>query len=281
MSGATVTSLPLKKNTALAERVTMTPGWATDLLKMNRVNRPLNEQHVKRLANQITTGKWRFNGDSIKIAETDDVLDGQHRLNAIILANKPVETLMIYGIEREAFSTIDTLRKPRSASDILALNGATRYRNIAASALQWLIRWQRGCIESYLAPQNRVENSDVEDAFAAHPSIVLAAEQAMRVNKLANASIVAFFYYVLTNRNPRLADRMIETLHDPSGVAITDPFYNLRVYFTTNKLKPKSPIVTIALMIKAANAAAKGKRIETLSWKHQGKVVEAFPTLEV
>lgn len=281
MSGATVTSLPLKKNAALAERVMMTPAWATDLLNMNRLNRPLNDQHVKRLANQILTGKWRFNGDSIKIAETDDVLDGQHRLNAIILANKSVEMLMIYGIEREAFSTIDTLRKPRSASDVLALGGATRYRNIAASALQWLIRWQRGCIEDFRAPQNRVENSDVEAAFAAHPSIVGAAEQAMRVNKLANASIVAFFYYVLTNRNPRLADRMIETLHDPSGVAISDPFYNLRVYFATNKLKTKSPIVTIALMIKAANAAAKGKKMETLSWKHQGKVVEVFPKLDV
>ncbi len=94
--------------------ITLTPEMAMSLLEANQNNRPLNHQHVDRIANQITKGKWKFNGDTIKLATNRDVLDGQHRLWAVVEAKQPIETAIIYDIEPEAFATIDTLRKPRS-----------------------------------------------------------------------------------------------------------------------------------------------------------------------
>src|SRR5216683_3522813 len=135
MSGATVTKLPRKSETP--QIVTITPEMAMNLLEHNTLNRPLNDQHVQRISRQIIDGKWRFNGDTIKIADTNDVLDGQHRLWAVIEAKKPIETIIVYGIARDAFATIDTLRKPRSFADVVALNGTARHRNYVASALTW------------------------------------------------------------------------------------------------------------------------------------------------
>lgn len=112
--------LPARKQ---PEIVTITPADAMALLEMNGTNRPLNEQHVKRIARQISDGKWKFNGDTIKIATTKNILDGQHRLWAIIEAKTAIETIVVRDIEEDAFATIDTLRKPRSGSDILALLG--------------------------------------------------------------------------------------------------------------------------------------------------------------
>lgn len=276
-----VTKLKTAKPAHRLETVVLTPEKATELLEHNGLNRPLGDQHVKRIAAQIVAGKWRFNGDTIKVADTGDVLDGQHRLWAIIEAKKPVETIVVYGIERDAFATIDTLRKPRSGGDVIALAGNSRHRNIIAGALTWLIRWQRKVLVEYKAPQNRIENSDIEVAFAENPGMVRAVETAQRLRGLANPSIMAFFYYVLTNRDAELADRMIATLENPAGVSLNDPFFRLRTYFTADHHNKKDALVTIAVAIKAANAAHQDEKVKVLSWRNQGKSPEDFPALKV
>lgn len=280
MDGAKAVAMKSKQPRSMST-IQLTPQRAAELLEHNKVNRPISDSHVSRLERQITQGKWRFNGDTIKISEDGDVLDGQHRLWAVMGAKKPIETIVVNGIAREAFATIDTLRKPRSGADVLALSGAERYRNITASALQWLIRYQRGAISSFRDPKNRVENSDIEESYAAHPGIARAVERCMGLRSMVNPAIIAFLYYVLTNKNEYLAERMVETLENPAGVPVSDPFFRLRSYLTMAKHKQRIPIVTIALAIKSINAAYKDEKIQTLSWRNQGTKPEAFPALLV
>lgn len=259
----------------------MTPEEATRLLDHNTLNRPLSDQHVRRIASQILSGKWRFNGDTIKISDDGQVLDGQHRLWAVVESKVSIETILVKGIAREAFATIDTLRKPRSGADVLALNGATKHRAMTSAALQWLARWQRGSIENYKAPVNRIENSDIEMLYENNPGIERAIQRVLHLRGLANPSLVGFFYYVLANRNPELAERMAFTLENPAGISITDPFFRMRMYFASDRPHRKDPIVTIALMVKAANAAYQGRDIKGLTWQGQGDRPEPFPKLEV
>jgi len=263
------------------KKVLLTPEEAVRLLEHNTLNRPLNDQHVKRLASQIIDGKWRFNGDTIKFSANGEILDGQHRLWAVVEAKMPIETIIVKGVEKDAFATIDTLRKPRNGADILALNGATKHRAITSAALQWLLRWQRGTLEKYQAPINRIENSDIEMAYENNPGIERAVGRVMQLRGLANPSLVGFFYYILTNRSPELAERMVFTLENPAGVTINDPFFRLRMYFSSDKIKRKEPVVTIALMIKAANAAYHNTEVKMLNWRNQGDRPEPFPKLEV
>jgi len=260
--------------------VTLTPKMAMQLLEANSHNRPIRDHHVKRIARQITNGGWKFNGDTIKVAENGDVLDGQHRCWAVIESKTPVETIIVYGIKRDAFATIDTIRSMRSGADTLALNGVSRYRNAIASALTWLIRWQYGTVADYRAPQNKVENADIEEAFGHHPGMAEAVERCKVLRRLVNPSLVAFFYYVLANRDEEIAERMIETLVNPSRTPINDPFFRLRAYFTADHHERKDPLVTIAFMVKAANAAHAGKSIQVLNWKRSGRRTEPFPTLD-
>jgi len=254
---------------------------ATELLEMNGENRPLSQAHVERIASQILQGKWRYNGDTIKISKTGDVLDGQHRLWAIIETKIAVDTAIAWGIDRDAFATIDTIRKARSFGDTVALNGAPRYRNVIGSALAWLIRWQRGVVEQYKAPVNRVENSDIERAFADNPGITLAVEKATQLRTVANPSILAFLYYLAVSRNESLAERFFSTLSDPAGIGVNDPFFRLRAYFTSEHHKRKDALMTIALAIKAMNAANTGTKMQNLAWRQQGRAPEPFPKLEI
>lgn len=280
MDGAKVMALKGKKARGM-EIIVLTPARAAELLEHNKVNRPIRDSHVARLERQIVQGKWRFNGDTIKISDDGDVLDGQHRLWAVMGAKKPIETIVVEGIARDAFATIDTLSQARTGGDVLALNGASRYRNIAASALQWLIRYQRGAIDTFRDPKNRVENSDIEESFEAHPGIMQAVERCACLRSMINPAIIAFLYYILTNKNEALAERMVSTLEDPAGVSVSDPFFRFRSYLTAARTKQRIPVVTIALAIKSINAAYHGEKIQTLSWRNQGTKPEAFPRLEV
>lgn len=279
MMPATVAKLPLKVESGA--RVRVTPEMAMRLLEANKLNRPLATGHAERIASQILDGKWRFNGDTIKISEQGDVLDGQHRLWAIIESKTPVDTIIVYGIERDAFATIDTIRKPRSLGDTVALSGNARYRSSIGAALAWLVRWQRGCLETYKAPKNRIENSDVESALAENPGIVRAVERAHGVRSVANPGLIGFLFYLVTNRDEALAERMMETLIDPAGVSVNDPFYRLRHYFISDHHKKKEALMSIAVAVKAINAASAGKKVQVLNWRHQGKSPESFPVLEL
>ena len=265
-----------------AERVLLSPELAMELLEHNKHNRPVRDQHVKRIADQIITGKWKFNGDTIRISKDGGVLDGQHRLWAIIEAKIAVDTVIIRGIERDAFATIDTIRAPRNGGDTLSLLGVTRHRSIVAGALAWYIRHKRGVLDSYRAPQNRVENSDVEATFQTNRNIVKAVEQAMRIRRLANPSIMGFVYYVAANRNPALALRMMAVLENPAGVSVNDAFFLLRSHFTSGyDPKKRDPVQSIALAFKALNAAHNGLELKQLKWQSQGQTAEDFPRLSI
>ena len=269
----------LNRDGAPAVRVVITPEIACELLEANRFNRPLSQLLVNRIAAQIRAGKWRYNGDTIKVSTTLDVLDGQHRLWAITEAKRPVETLVVFGIDREAFDTIDTLRKYRGAADTVALEGAVRHRAIVAAALGWLIRYERNVLEAYKQPGNRVENSDVKEAYRANPRITVAAERCSSLRRLVNAGVMTFFYYVLSTQNAALAEEMVDVLTDPKRLAVDHPYYLLRDYLLSDQAK--EAVKTIALMIKASNAAYRGTRPSTLTWRPGGKNPEKFPDLDV
>lgn len=276
-----MSGLPRKTIRDGVEKVLLTPEMATDLLEHNKLNRPLRQHHVNRIVEQILSGKWRFNGDTIKIADTGDVLDGQHRLWAVIEAKRPVETYVVRGIAAEAFSTIDTLRATRTGSDVLALAGAERYRSIASVALQWLVRYQRNILERWRDPANRIENSDIEAAFRDNPNIMQAAEKCAPLRGVATPSTMAFLFYIIASRNEDLAERMVQTLINPAGVPMDDPFFRLRSYFVGQQGRIKDPLLGIALTIKATNAAYKGDHVKALSWRSQGDNPERFPRLEI
>lgn len=104
---------------------TVNADMAKALLEMNTTNRPLSQGQVKLYANEMLRGKWKLNGEAL-IFGTDDegndsIISGQHRLHALILANKlyaanPSEyenatleltTVIIFGVAIETADSVD------------------------------------------------------------------------------------------------------------------------------------------------------------------------------
>jgi hypothetical protein len=68
----------------------VTPEKALEYLERNRINRPLSELDVARLAWDIRTGAFVTTGQGIEFDVNGDLVDGQHRLNAIVRAGQGV-----------------------------------------------------------------------------------------------------------------------------------------------------------------------------------------------
>lgn len=264
-----------------AVRIVLTPEIALEMLEANKLNRPLQQGLVNRIADQIRRDRWKYNGDTIKISDTFDVLDGQHRLWAVAESKRSVETLVVFGISREAFDTIDTIRKYRNAADTVALEGVTRHRATIATALNWLIRYERGVLETYKQPANRIENSDIKQAVRDNPNIGAAAERVGPLRRIINSGLVTFFYYVLSSQNTALAEDLVEVLLDPGRTPLNHPYYLLRTYLVSEQTR-KDAVRTIALMIKTSNATYRGAKLTNLPvYQPQGRNPERFPVLDV
>ena len=108
----------------------VTPSMAQTLLKTNTSNRSVRKNRVKNYATQMRRGQWQLTGDPIRISSTGRLLDGQHRLLAIIESDTAIETIVIEGLADATFTVIDS-GLARTPSDALAFAGVGSAAHIA------------------------------------------------------------------------------------------------------------------------------------------------------
>lgn len=109
-----------------ARMLTITPDLADYILQKNMNNRSISNPSVKKMAGDIKNGDWQENGQSIIIDTEGNLNDGQHRLNAVMLAGKSIKTLVCFGVDRDTRLTVDVGKK-RSVSDYLTMNSGIKY----------------------------------------------------------------------------------------------------------------------------------------------------------
>ena len=113
--------------------VNITPKRASELLAKNTNNRHLSEKKVNEHAAAMSSGAWVFNGDAIRISKSGRLLDGQHRLSAIVKSGTTQQFVLVEGLPDDVFTTIDTGRR-RSASDVVGIAGIKNANCVAAAA---------------------------------------------------------------------------------------------------------------------------------------------------
>jgi hypothetical protein len=85
----------------------ITPQRATEYLAKNSGNRGLRPSHVDYLAEQIASGHWQVSPQGIAFSDTGRLLDGQHRLAAIVQSGISVEMRVTTGCHEDTFKVLD------------------------------------------------------------------------------------------------------------------------------------------------------------------------------
>ena len=95
-------------NQLISRVETVTPVLAEEYLKANKNNRQLRKNIVAYYAKQMREGQWMLNGEGIIFNEQGALVDGQHRLAAVIESGMNVNMLVVRNADKDSFATIDS-----------------------------------------------------------------------------------------------------------------------------------------------------------------------------
>ena len=90
-----------------AYTVDVTPQLAKSWIDENQSNRSVSETHVQKLASYMESGLWQPSHNGIAFAENGALIDGMHRLHAIIRSGKTVPMLVVVNEPLENTDVID------------------------------------------------------------------------------------------------------------------------------------------------------------------------------
>lgn len=105
-----------------AKVVEITPAKAKKYLGDMVNNRRLRAKHVAFLKQQMMSGDWILTNNAIAFNTEGQLMDGQHRLQAVLDSGKAFDFIVVSGLDEKAFDVIDT-GKVRTAPDILSIEG--------------------------------------------------------------------------------------------------------------------------------------------------------------
>jgi len=225
---------------------------------------------VKQYAAAMTAGVWKLNGETIKFNCNGQLIDGQHRLNAIVLAGKTVQTYVLYGLPADAFDTIDG-GKPRSNGDRLARRNEKHYQLVAAVAARvW--NWEQGDRIGKGSPR-----VDVMDDILKRHSVIrdVVHDVAVIRPQVLPGSDSGFLMYAGRSLWGDRSDVFWNQVLSAEGLVKGTPGHTLYRRLSTAQASTlkMSQQFKLAISIKAFNAAMKNKRIKHLSWGES----ESFP----
>jgi len=198
-TGGSMAKLGTQSDEILQEWVKITPHLAEQYLAHNISNRNLRADHVRAMARDMEAGNWRKTGESIKFDRGDRLIDGQHRLHAIIMSGVTCEMLMVVGLDPDVRQVIDT-GAVRRASDAIhfedpSIRGTTGLASIARLAI---LRDQGRYHTAFDSVNPKVTNAEVVDWVRKNPDVVAARDLAQKSSRATGIPLSVWGYALLT-----------------------------------------------------------------------------------
>lgn len=259
---------------------TVTPELAEEFLGKNTHNRNVRERHVRTLANEMQAGRWKFNGEPIRFGKDGVLLDGQHRLHAVIKSGIPQKMLIVTGIEGEAQHTMDTGSK-RSTSDALKLRGEKNTVALAAG-IRAVILWEKGVRNFASRSDNSgaVTSGQTIEYLDSHPEMREYTTEIVGIKGRINltSSVLVLLNKVFSEIDSDDAAQFIHLLATGEGVK-GDPTFELKRVLDREKYEStgKNETWKTAIAIKAWNKWRMGESVGALRYTPGGSNPEKFP----
>jgi len=279
----TIESSSKPESSTIANKIVITPlmakAWITGSKDFR--NRTLNHALVKSYSETMKSGLWKYNGEPIILDKQGDVINGQHRLHAVVLSGVSIQSLVVYGVDRTTFDTMDKGRR-RSNSDVLQLAGYKNTYGLSATASAVYHYIFAGDFSAVSSSRKTNVSGVIIKFLEEYPDMVSSQKfihlNGQRVEGLSPPGIIGaihfLFGYVNEKKRDRFFDEFINNQASPGS-----PVYAL-IQANRSKqtaLAMKSSInLRTALWIKAWNLFSSGLSISQLKWS---KEHHAFPDI--
>lgn len=258
----------------------VTPKAAHEWLSKMIFNRPLKDTLVDGYARIMRAGGWDLNGQGLIFDDNDLLLDGQHRLHAVIAADCPIEMLVVRGVKKGVFDSIDIGSKRRSA-DVLGILGFEHTAAFAAT-LCWVRRYELGNLRS-IQPEDKPTSPEIAGMAKRYADVHDSVRWCFSaLGKTADRPVIArahmaFAHWAFHRASGRKATEFFTGLATGADLPVSSVVWQMRkrLLVDVRSRERMSPTVILAMVVKAWNAYCTGEVKKQIVWKE----TEEFPTI--
>lgn len=253
----------------------ITPALASLILEEMEPNRSMRKKRVETYARDHARNEFHLNGESIIFNDDGKLIDGQHRLEMIVKANKAAVVHVVWGIDPHAAHTIDS-GAARTTGDVFRmeedrLTEDVAFSNVVASATVYMLAHKAG--GGRVTPSK----SEQREIRRKHPLLVDSVRLTLKCKSVPQGMLAAVHYMArwMTGVNGEVyADAFVKTMVDgvgPGGVCVhgeDDPalvWYRTAMAYKASPTKRLVRDVIFASTIHAWNLYAVGEKRKT--WK--------------
>lgn len=249
-------------------------------------NRPKVSNVVRALATDIINGKWHYSHQGIAFNDKGELIDGQHRLEAILAADgiQPgimVPVMITWGLPPESNEKID-LQSRRTPGTFLAMDGHVA-ANRLATTLKWMKLYAECDFDEPLNPAYWSRNFDVPTLRKLSEDHPIASEEGVSIggkfqaHGLLTASAAAAGYTIIRERySADLVADFVDGVLSGANLSEGDARLALRNWAINRKERGQRAVayVHLAYFLKAFRLFRMQEPTQTLTFKPN---VEKFP----
>ncbi|MCA1685803.1 MAG: hypothetical protein LC745_07405 [Planctomycetia bacterium] len=160
------------------------PSAASEWLKRNSErNRRVVRSRVRQYAADMRSGNWKLSDQPVSFDREGRLVNGQHRLEACILAGCEFPTLVLHGLPDESMITLDGGKK-RTTDDNLAMAGQEWPRGCGGTVRRIFMGMKTFAGRAYT-------DQEVSEFMGAHGPAVAFAHRVLPKGKIACAPVRA------------------------------------------------------------------------------------------
>lgn len=262
--------------------ITITPELAARWLeRVPEEQRSMRDNAVDRFAQDMRTSNWRIDYSPYHFSKEGELINGQHRLQAIIESHVTLEDqVVVFGMDRDDYELLDQGSK-RTFADTLRWHRFAN-PNVVSSLVHKYYYWTMNgtFMKANEAPTQRellqIANNYQEEMYA---SIKAGQMVANRVKPFTN-TVVATAHLLCHRIEPNDADAFFGRLADGEELSRGNAIHTLRNRWAVNAAKQRekpNANAQAAHLLKAWNYWRDGRTVQVLLWKSGGDKPEAFP----
>lgn len=250
--------------------VTIDPTSAKAVLdRMNTHNRNIADSVVERYARDMVAGRWLPAGDPIRFSHSGLLLDGQHRLAAIVRSGTSQSVMVVWNLEEQTQTVMDSGRK-RAVSHQLTLRGVPNSSLIAAT-VRFILSVRATSTTVRTIAVGPWSESEVMGFFEQHEQLLLkATEVGRRVHASIHASpsVSSAMYFFFHQIDSQTCEDFFEKVITGTNLGAGDPVLLLRNAVVRNNGKQSRAQNNLLYVyyVKAWNMVRQGRTAKVIAY---------------
>jgi hypothetical protein len=278
-----VRALPLEELGITVSLAEITLEVAEVVWERRNTNRSLRLSHLNKIKRSLEKERWEINGEPLIFDPWGHLIEGQHRIKAVLETGITLWSLVVVGIDREGFKTMGQGAR-RNAGDILGIRGIKNSRTLAA-ALRWVYRYHNDLM---MNPHPNITDDELADTLPDHPEIVESIPFGTRCHAVAAPGLCTALHYLCRKRDLGLANHFFWAFGTGENLSKGDPILVLRDRILKGQGKKvrqyilrdeqKAPIIIKTWNILRNNPSAHLENASRIAW--HGKEGQKYPEID-